>query len=780
MATETTDIQPLIDGLRHGKPEAYRQLVQHMGEPLLRYARRVTGDSAGADDVVQDALLRVYRMRRKLSETLELRGLCFRIVRNLARNAVRDRSLRNKREQEVPNMRDTQDPQRNALAREAWAMAGSLPEQLREVIELRFEFGLSRTETAAALELPEGTVATRQRTALEQLRLRLATVAPALALPELPGLLRAAAPSTTPVSIAGLEASLMNSIQSLQRRTTALVAAVAVAILLLCVVGGAAVAASGPTPQPAPVTAARTLPVTQAPPLSGTTVGDDSTPREHTPIAPARTASNAVGDDSSQPSTPPSPRNEQTAEAKPEAAKQPVAEIPAPAPEPTLEAVKVPPTFLSEPMKIAIAGETFRYDIELAGSPAPTLSASGLPKWLRVEQLALTGTPERADMGRVTITLSAENGVAPNAVQRFELLVAASPEITSTAPTSATCDVAFSYKIEVKAEPAATLSVTGAPSWLTLKGDTLSGTPGADDSGDTGEIVIKATNGIQPDAEQRFALMVAGAPRFLSTAVIAAKAGETYRYEIKLGGSPAPSLKASSLPKWLSLENGVLSGTPRMADIGTSRKITLRAENGIKPNAEQRFQIEVAENFGYVELPWGEAEAKKYFRAGLKFTVTGWRWSGLSKGWDPNSRDPEEYEVTGTTDTGYEFDVTMYEVNTAAGVAQLKPLPVQKSSATWAQPAYMRFAQGAYDEAHYTRSPDKTEKLEIAGKKYDALVVTYQRKQKSSGGFSECVSYWFLHDKPLLAKTEFYKVNDKGEAQFFDRRQYVITTLQEP
>ena len=50
---------------------------------------------------------------------------------------------------------------------------GHLPEDLRAVIILRFFTGYTQAETALALDLPQGTVATRQRKALELLRLEL-------------------------------------------------------------------------------------------------------------------------------------------------------------------------------------------------------------------------------------------------------------------------------------------------------------------------------------------------------------------------------------------------------------------------------------------------------------------------------------------------------------------------------------------------------------------------------------------------------------------------------
>ncbi len=48
-----------------------------------------------------------------------------------------------------------------------------LPEELRSIVILRFFAGYTQAETARSLGLPQGTVATRQRRALELLRLEL-------------------------------------------------------------------------------------------------------------------------------------------------------------------------------------------------------------------------------------------------------------------------------------------------------------------------------------------------------------------------------------------------------------------------------------------------------------------------------------------------------------------------------------------------------------------------------------------------------------------------------
>lgn len=81
------------------------------------------------------------------------------------------RELRRRtRQQEVPvEEQGAEDydglPLREAIER--------LPEELRQIIVLRYFTGLTQAETAQALEIPQGTVVTRQRRALALLRVEL-------------------------------------------------------------------------------------------------------------------------------------------------------------------------------------------------------------------------------------------------------------------------------------------------------------------------------------------------------------------------------------------------------------------------------------------------------------------------------------------------------------------------------------------------------------------------------------------------------------------------------
>ena len=90
-------------------------------------------------------------------------------------------------------------------------------------------------------------------------------------------------------------------------------------------------------------------------------------------------------------------------------------------------------------------------------------------------------------------TLEEQNPDDPN-TGTTDCFVNDAPTITSTAVTTATEDIAYTYTITTEDVDGdiVTVSATGLPSWLTLSGNTLSGTP---TEGETGsEITITATD----------------------------------------------------------------------------------------------------------------------------------------------------------------------------------------------------------------------------------------------------------------------------------------------
>ena len=124
----------------------------------------------------------------------------------------------------------------------------------------------------------------------------------------------------------------------------------------------------------------------------------------------------------------------------------------------------------SRSLAVASSAGSVRFPVAATGFPAPSFSLSGAPSWLSIDPTTgvLSGTIPARTAGRFTFTITAANGVAPDAGQQFTLDVTA-PPLTATAPGT--------IKGNVSIPLSATLSASGgiAPYTWSL----ASGTPPA-------------------------------------------------------------------------------------------------------------------------------------------------------------------------------------------------------------------------------------------------------------------------------------------------------------
>jgi len=154
--------------------EALGLLLQSIQPSLRRVARGLLGGTQ-ADDVVQEALLLVYRRIGQLTHPELVRPWAFRIVKRLA--------LRQLEKQKREFMGDAQESVLETMAApEGQPIDGSIEKLLergdvspasRSVLVLHFQEGLSLPEVASVLELPLGTVKSRLGYGLSVLRRRL-------------------------------------------------------------------------------------------------------------------------------------------------------------------------------------------------------------------------------------------------------------------------------------------------------------------------------------------------------------------------------------------------------------------------------------------------------------------------------------------------------------------------------------------------------------------------------------------------------------------------------
>lgn len=139
---------------------------------LRRYARALVGDTADADDLVQETLKRALTYVSRGQEIRDVRAYLLTMLHNVRVDAVKRRN----RAAEVPTPHEdmplaTMPSQNDSLVlREVSLAIERLSEEQREVLLLVGLEGMGYKETAAILGLPIGTIMSRLSRARSALR----------------------------------------------------------------------------------------------------------------------------------------------------------------------------------------------------------------------------------------------------------------------------------------------------------------------------------------------------------------------------------------------------------------------------------------------------------------------------------------------------------------------------------------------------------------------------------------------------------------------------------
>jgi RNA polymerase sigma-70 factor (ECF subfamily) len=151
-----------------------RAAFHEHGNPLYRFAWRMTNSSAAADDIVQDVFLSVLRYPERFDPNRgPLRSFLFAVARNLALKKLRDENRWDVLEEE----QFIAEPINIMLGDTALiveAAIKTLPPLQREVLVLAEYEELSLEEIARTVESEVGTVKARLYRARENLRRMLA------------------------------------------------------------------------------------------------------------------------------------------------------------------------------------------------------------------------------------------------------------------------------------------------------------------------------------------------------------------------------------------------------------------------------------------------------------------------------------------------------------------------------------------------------------------------------------------------------------------------------
>jgi len=169
------DLMGLVEA---GDAEAFAAIYDRHGRMAYSLAYRMVGDKQEAEDVVQEAFVKVwrsaggYRVGRG-----SVRTWILSIVRNRAVDQIRSHGRRGRMQDKVEASAPTSEPSeafaetwKNAQQEQAREALSTIPHEQLKILELAYFSGYTHIEIAERLELPLGTVKGRMRLGLQRLR----------------------------------------------------------------------------------------------------------------------------------------------------------------------------------------------------------------------------------------------------------------------------------------------------------------------------------------------------------------------------------------------------------------------------------------------------------------------------------------------------------------------------------------------------------------------------------------------------------------------------------
>jgi RNA polymerase sigma-70 factor, ECF subfamily len=170
--------EELISLVRRGDAEAFAVLYDRHSRPAYSLAYRMMGERQAAEDLVQDAFLKVWRAATSYrAERASVRTWILSIVHNRGIDQIRSSASRRRTQEQVEATAPMVQPSeafaeswRNAQRDQVREALSTLPEEQLKTLELAYFSGYTHLEIAELLELPLGTVKGRMRLGLKKMR----------------------------------------------------------------------------------------------------------------------------------------------------------------------------------------------------------------------------------------------------------------------------------------------------------------------------------------------------------------------------------------------------------------------------------------------------------------------------------------------------------------------------------------------------------------------------------------------------------------------------------
>lgn len=168
----------LNERLVRGEQSAFAELYDLCADRLHHYLVVRLGSRENADDVLQETFVRAARSRKRFADVENIVAYMLTVTRHEAERFIQQKRRRSRRlirplDADALFRCSGNGPGHNSEAADFAAAALSrLSAEQREVVELKIYAGLTFREIADVTKSPQGTVATRYRSALARIRQR--------------------------------------------------------------------------------------------------------------------------------------------------------------------------------------------------------------------------------------------------------------------------------------------------------------------------------------------------------------------------------------------------------------------------------------------------------------------------------------------------------------------------------------------------------------------------------------------------------------------------------
>ncbi len=172
-ADNTYSEQELVDRLKSQDNQAFSYLYDNYSNALYGIIKQIVGDTEVSNDVMQEVFVNIWK---KVDTYDASKGKLFTWMLNIARNASIDKLRSRNFQQSLKQVPLTESEMAHPVVRPGLDDFGlkkviyKLKGEQRMLIDLSYYQGYTHDQIAKALNIPLGTVKTRLRAALSQLR----------------------------------------------------------------------------------------------------------------------------------------------------------------------------------------------------------------------------------------------------------------------------------------------------------------------------------------------------------------------------------------------------------------------------------------------------------------------------------------------------------------------------------------------------------------------------------------------------------------------------------